>query len=162
VALAVVLDVAVVSAGAGGAAVDMFCARVENIGEAVGVVVGNVDVLTDAVGTAGAVGGGGMMLARAGVLCDVLVLLEVELELVVVLGKAVVGGGLVVLLGVGLAEVDGGAGAGGAKGEKDALAHSSVHPKFELESKDPSNMPCAVTTDVVCHALMFWLKASAL
>ena len=103
-----------------------------------------------------------MVLARAVVLGDVLVLLEVELVLVVVLGNGVVGGGLVVLLGVGLAEVAGGAGAGGAKGEKDALAHSSVQPKFELESKEPSNMPCAVTTDAVCHALMFWLKTSAL
>ena len=102
-----------------------------------------------------------MVLARAGVLGDVLVLLGVELGFVGVLGKGVVGGGLVGLLGVGLAGVAGGADAGAAKGEKDALAHSSVHPKFELESKDPSNMPCAVTTDAVCHALMFWSKASA-
>ena len=148
-----VLDVSVVPAGAGGAAVDVICACVENVGEAGGMVVGTVDT----VGTAGAVGGGGMVLARVVVLGDVLVLLGVELEFVVVLGKGVVGGELMVLLGVGLA-----GGAGGTKGEKAASAHSSVHPKFERESKDPSNMPCAVRTDAVCHALIFWLKTSAL
>ena len=156
--LDVVLDVSVVPAGAGGAAVDVICACVENVGEAGGVVVGTVD----AVGTVGAVGGSVMVLARAGVLGDVLVLLGVELDFVVLLGKGVVRGGLVGLLGVVLAGVAEGADAGAAKGEKDALAHSSVHPKFELESKDPSNMPCAVRTDAVCHALMFWLKTSAL
>ena len=48
VALDVVLDVAVVSAGAGGAAVDTFCARVGNVGEAAGVVVSTVDAVVTA------------------------------------------------------------------------------------------------------------------